>query len=54
MHVEAGDVATMVSAGQALATFMPAGTERVVEIYLEGRDIGLVHPGRKARLQFDG
>jgi multidrug resistance efflux pump len=54
MHVEAGDVATMVSAGQALATFMPAGTERVVEIYLEGRDIGLVHPGRKVRLQFDG
>ncbi len=54
MHVEAGDVATMVSAGQALATFMPAGTERVVEIYLEGRDIGLFHPGRKVRLQFSG
>lgn len=54
MHVEAGDVATMVSAGQALATFLPANAERVVELYLEGRDIGLVHPGRKVRLQFDG
>lgn len=54
LHVEAGDVATMVSAGQALATFLPANAERVVELYLEGRDIGLVHPGRKVRLQFDG
>jgi multidrug resistance efflux pump len=54
LHVEAGDVATMVSAGQALATFLPANTERVVELYLEGRDIGLVKPGRKVRLQFDG
>lgn len=54
LHVEAGDVATMVSAGQALASFMPANAERVVELYLEGRDIGLVHPGRQVRLQFDG
>lgn len=54
LHVEAGDVATVVSAGQALASFLPADAERVVELYLEGRDIGLVHPGRKVRLQFDG
>lgn len=54
VHVEAGDVATIVSAGQALATFLPSNVERVVELYLEGRDIGLVQPGRKVRLQFDG
>jgi len=54
LHVEAGDVATMVSAGQALATFLPSNAERVVELYLEGRDIGLVRAGRKVRLQFDG
>lgn len=54
LHVEAGDVATVVSAGQALASFLPADAERVVELYLQGRDIGLVRPGRKVRLQFDG
>ena len=54
VHVEAGDVATIVSAGQALASFLPSNAERVVELYLEGRDIGLVQPGRQVRLQFDG
>lgn len=54
IHVEAGDTATIVSAGQPLATFMPANTERAVEITIDGRDIGLVHPGRQVRLQFEG
>jgi len=54
IHVEAGDTATIVSAGQPLATFMPADTERAVEIIIDGRDIGLVHPGRQVRLQFEG
>lgn len=54
IHVEAGDTATIVSAGQPLATFMPADTKRAVEIMIDGRDIGLVHPGRQVRLQFEG
>lgn len=54
LHVEAGDTATIVSAGQPLATFMPANSERAVEIYIDGRDIGLVRPGRNVRLQFEG
>ena len=54
LHVEAGDTATIVNAGQPLATFMPADTERAVEIMIDGRDIGLVHPGRQVRLQFEG
>lgn len=54
IHVEAGDTATIVSAGQPLATFMPADTERAVEITIDGRDIGLVYPGRQVRLQFEG
>lgn len=54
IHVEAGDTATVVSAGQPLATFMPADTERAVEITVDGRDIGLVYPGRQVRLQFEG
>ena len=54
IHVEAGDTATIVNAGQPLATFMPADTERAVEIMIDGRDIGLVHPGSQVRLQFEG
>ncbi len=54
LHVEAGDVATLVSAGQRLATFLPAGGERAVELYVDGRDIGLVRPGRTVRLEFEG
>ncbi|GJM14094.1 MAG: RND transporter [Pseudohongiella sp.] len=54
LHVEAGDTATIVSAGQPLASFMPANSERAVQIYIDGRDIGLVQPGRDVRLQFEG
>lgn len=54
VHVEAGDVATVVSAGQALASFMPANSERAIEIFVDGRDIGLVRPGRQARIEFEG
>lgn len=54
LHVEAGDTATVVSAGQILATFMPANSKRAVEMYIDGRDIGLVSPGRSVRLQFEG
>jgi multidrug efflux pump subunit AcrA (membrane-fusion protein) len=54
LHVEAGDVATLVSAGQRLAAFLPANGERAVELYIDGRDIGLVRPGREVRLEFEG
>jgi len=54
IHVEAGDLATIVSAGAPLATFMPANVERAVEIYIDGRDIGLVKPGRQVRMVFEG
>lgn len=54
VHVEAGDTATIVDAGATLASFMPANVERAVEIYIDGRDIGLVTPGRKVRLEFEG
>lgn len=54
VHVEAGDRATIVTAGSALASFMPANVERAVEMYIRGRDIGLVTPGRQVRLEFEG
>ncbi|WP_026009253.1 HlyD family secretion protein [Sphingomonas sp. HT-1] len=47
--------ATLVSAGTELATLTPEGnTERVVELMIDGRDIALVRPGRRVRLEFEG
>lgn len=54
LTVEAGDNATLVNAGQTLATFMPAQAERAVELFINGRDVGLVLEGRRVRLQFEG
>lgn len=45
---------TLVAAGAVLATFAPEDGERVVEIYVDGRDVPLIHPGRRVRLQFEG
>lgn len=49
-----GDSATIVSRGTPLATFLPEHIERALEIYIDGRDIGLIHPGRSVRIQFEG
>lgn len=53
-QIIAGDRATLVKEGDTLATFAPTGTQHAVELYLDGRDIPLVHPGRRARLEFEG
>jgi multidrug resistance efflux pump len=53
-QIVAGDNATLVKEGDTLATFAPTGTTHTVELYLDGRDIPLVHPGRRARLEFEG
>lgn len=52
--VNAGDVATIVNAGDPLVTFVPQSATRVVEIFVDGRDVGLVKIGDKARVQFEG
>lgn len=52
--LNAGDAATLVSAGDVLATFVPFSSERVVEIFIDGRDVALVKPGDKARVMFEG
>ena len=54
LRITAGDNATLVSAGEPLATFIPDNAERVVELYIPGRDVALVRLGAKVRLQFDG
>ena len=52
--VNSGDTATLVNAGDVLATFVPETSERVIEIFVDGRDVGLLQPGEKARVQFEG
>lgn len=54
LRILASDLATLVQAGEPIATFIPADVEKVVELRIAGRDIPLVTPGRKVRLQFEG
>ncbi len=54
MRVEAVDSATLVKQGDLLATFVPAEAKRVVELYVDGRDIPLIYVGRRVRLEFEG
>jgi RND family efflux transporter MFP subunit len=54
LRVNAGDAATFIDAGQEVASFVPTGIQRAVEIFIDGRDVALVKPGDKARLQFEG
>lgn len=53
-RIRGGDTATMVSQGDVLATFAPVEAERVVELYIDGRDVPLVKPGLPVRLEFEG
>ncbi len=52
--LNAGDTSTIVSAGDVLATFVPETTTRIVEVFIDGRDVALVQTGEDARLQFEG
>ncbi|PLK23645.1 RND transporter [Porphyrobacter sp. TH134] len=52
--LNAGDAATYINAGDVLATFVPDGAKRVVEVFIDGRDVALVRPGDKTRIQFEG
>lgn len=52
--INGGDAATYINAGDILATFVPENSERVIEIFLDGRDVGLVQTGAPARVQFEG
>ena len=54
MRVTAFDSATMVKQGDVLATFVPVDSKRVVELYVDGRDVPLIRVGRRVRLEFEG
>ena len=44
----------LVSPGTVLATVAPERVERAVELFVDGRDVPLVRPGRAVRLEFEG
>lgn len=52
--VQAGDAATYVRAGDMLAMFVPEDSQRVIEVFIVGRDVALVQKGAKARIMFEG
>jgi multidrug efflux pump subunit AcrA (membrane-fusion protein) len=54
LRVSAIDSATIVKQGDVLATFVPENSPRVVELYVDGRDVPLIRPGRSVRLEFEG
>ncbi len=54
LRVNAADTATLVNAGDVVASFVPNDVDRAVEIYVDGRDVALVSPGDPVRLQFEG
>lgn len=49
-----GGGAVFVNEGDALAVFVPKNLKPAAEIYVDGNDLPLVHPGRHVRLQFEG
>ena len=54
MRVKGDDSLALVKQGDILASFVPENSEYVVELYLNGRDVPLVRPGRHVRLEFEG
>jgi multidrug efflux pump subunit AcrA (membrane-fusion protein) len=54
LRVSSIDTATIIKQGDVLATFVPENSRRVVELYVDGRDVPLIHVGRRVRLEFEG
>lgn len=54
VQILSGDTATLVSAGQSIASFVPDTSDVVVELYVSGLDAALIEPGRDVMLQFEG
>ncbi|MET1756317.1 HlyD family efflux transporter periplasmic adaptor subunit [Novosphingobium sp. RD2P27] len=53
-QINAAAGGALVSAGTVLATVAPEQVERAVEMFVDGRDLPLVVPGRPVRLEFEG
>jgi RND family efflux transporter MFP subunit len=52
--INAAAGATLVSAGDRLATLAPQAPVRIVELMVDGRDIAMIRPNRPVRLAFEG
>ncbi|MBN2972843.1 efflux RND transporter periplasmic adaptor subunit [Roseomonas aeriglobus] len=52
--INAAASATLVAAGDQLATLAPEAPVRIVELMVDGRDIAVIRPGRPVRLAFEG
>lgn len=50
----AGAGSELVKAGDVLAVIVPDTQSRAVEIWVDGNDVPLIHPGQHVRLQFEG
>ncbi len=49
-----GGGSVFVNEGDALAVFVPENLKPAAEIFVDGNDLPLIHPGRHVRLQFEG
>ena len=54
LGIRAGDMGTLVRAGDVIAEFVPKVSNPAIELYISGLDASLVTPGRKARVMFEG
>lgn len=54
MRVRGDESNAIIKQGDVLASFVPEETKRVVELYVDGRDVSLIRVGRKVRLEFEG
>jgi len=54
MRVRGDDSNAIIKQGDVLASFVPDKAMRIVELYMNGRDISLIRPGRNVRLEFEG
>lgn len=52
--INAAAGATLVSAGDVLATLAPETPVRIVELMVDGRDVALIRSGQPVRLAFEG
>jgi len=53
-QINATSGGALVSAGTVLATVAPERVDRAVELFVDGRDLPIVHPGSPVRMEFEG
>ena len=53
-RVVGGFDGAQIAAGDDLLVLVPEVTVQAVEVYIDGNDVPLVHPGDQARIQFEG